>query len=316
MNLMHQFTATRTGWGDLYTGALKESCISSFAFHNATYQHVKYDALRTLEAALDWSPELYDMLLQCTFFSESGRPQSNEAIDGNMEHIINLIKGWGLTGQPEHKLKHAAAHCTELHELSQELKRFLGVQPAESRFNGVAEYVGERSKFRLHLQRHQMSAPRAGSLTDLFPGIDASMADWRAIGVEAIETYHVAFASIGKKPNSAQWKPPTNLFISAASRAASEAWGKLNRDVFEAKILELRGSMKGKGSQWDGSAIKAEKWITGKATESKAPYAQEIEALLDLIDRHQLEHTVDPDEEDELNEECEEVDENYEINKL
>ena len=98
MNLIHQSVATKTGWSDLYTAALKERCMNSFALDDTTYQQVKFDTLFVLGGARPYSPEPHDMLLQCMSSSESGQAQLSESVDANMEHIVNLIKSWGLTG--------------------------------------------------------------------------------------------------------------------------------------------------------------------------------------------------------------------------
>jgi len=111
-----------------------------------------------------------------------------------------------------------------LDALAQGLKEFLGAGRADSRSNGVAKYMGERSKFRLHLQRLKVSHPREGSVVDLFPGLDPSITQWRKVGSDAIASYYTAHSASGyKHPAPTKWKPPSDLFISAASRVASEA---------------------------------------------------------------------------------------------
>jgi len=287
MDLIHQFTGCRTGWSDLFTAALKRSSVNTFAFHNVKYQALNYTALRTLEAARSYSAEVHDSLLQSTSFSESHREQSNEGPDGNMEHVIELIKSWGLTGQPEQKIMQAAAHCTDLKELESSLHEFLGCPKRQSEFNARAEYVGERSKFRLHLQQTKTSEPRKGSLQQLFPGLDSSILDWRSVGEAAMASYHTAFVDNGcKQPTASKWKPPTSIYLNAEARAKAEQWCKKGKDELLAKQSELRDLLK--ELKVDTHSVAAAVWDKKKQADSKHLIGVEVEALLELLDKYKL----------------------------
>ena len=294
-NLLNQYTGCRGGWKDLYFGAVKHSCDFSFAFHNVKYQSVKYDALRNLAAAKDWSKALYEALMDCTFFSESGRAQTNCGVDENMERVINLIKQWIKSGQPSERLKLAGTHCTDLNTLIRLLKQCLGMPNRKAGYGNVSSHEGERRLFRIWLQEQRMSYPRVGSLTDLFPELDHSLVGWRAVATKAKAAYHAARVDNSfKHPSPAKQNKHgmaaifKDFFVTSEQRAKASRWSERTKPQLQAKINELHETLDGFKTNYDG--IEHADWPVGSSAEVKAQqklvktqWAKEIDALESMI---------------------------------